>query len=198
MIPQHSCANCNWVTPPSIVDAARETMGGKIDLDPASTIEVNKFSIRASQCFTPDDDGLTEKWKGSVFLNPPGGKTSNRSNQKIWLEKLEHEWSEGDVDEAVFCAFNLEIIRMLPDMLRFPHCIPDQRIRYWSVIDGHLREGQWQESSNRWSNSPSHATILFYLPHRIHYLERLKTFDKAFQRIGAVSFGDPSFGTSEN
>ena len=58
-----------YFSPPPLVEAARKTMGG-IDCDPAS----NKFAqkwIKAKRWFGLKEDGLKQKWKGRVWLNPP-------------------------------------------------------------------------------------------------------------------------------
>jgi phage N-6-adenine-methyltransferase len=61
-----------WYTPPEIIDAARSAMGS-IDLDPASC-ETAQENVRAKRYFTLEDDGLSKKWRGNVWLNPPYGK----------------------------------------------------------------------------------------------------------------------------
>lgn len=61
-----------WYTPPEYIEAARDVMGS-IDLDPAScdTAQVN---VKAKRFFTAEDDGLSKKWTGNVWLNPPYSK----------------------------------------------------------------------------------------------------------------------------
>lgn len=61
-----------WYTPPEYIEAAREVMGS-IDLDPASC-DVAQEKVKAKRFFTVDDDGLSKKWNGNVWLNPPYGK----------------------------------------------------------------------------------------------------------------------------
>jgi len=71
-VSQNSGEN-EWYTPPKYIEAARKTMGG-IDLDPATTEKANEL-INAPDIFTIKDDGITKKWFGNVWLNPPYGKT---------------------------------------------------------------------------------------------------------------------------
>lgn len=61
-----------WYTPPEYIDAARETMGS-IDLDPASC-ETAQANVKAKRFWTADDDGLSKKWTGNIWLNPPYSK----------------------------------------------------------------------------------------------------------------------------
>lgn len=61
-----------WYTPPEILEAARSAMGS-IDLDPASC-DTAQANVRAKRYFTLKDDGLSKKWRGNVWLNPPYGK----------------------------------------------------------------------------------------------------------------------------
>ena len=58
-----------WYTPIEFIKAAREVMG-RIDLDPASCEAANK-TVQATKIFTVNDDGLKQKWRGNVWLNPP-------------------------------------------------------------------------------------------------------------------------------
>ncbi|MFB6214860.1 MAG: hypothetical protein ABEI54_03225, partial [Candidatus Bipolaricaulia bacterium] len=56
-LPQHLSLTNEHFTPPKIVEAARETMGG-IDLDPASCAIANEKLVQAEKFFTEDDNGL--------------------------------------------------------------------------------------------------------------------------------------------
>lgn len=59
-----------WYTPAVFVEAARQVMGG-IDLDPASS-EIANLTVRASQIFTAEVDGLEQDWPiGRIWCNPP-------------------------------------------------------------------------------------------------------------------------------
>lgn len=70
-IVQHSSESVEWYTPPAILDAARDLMGG-IDLDPASCALANRH-VRAVAYIDERHDGLGARWAGRVWLNPPGG-----------------------------------------------------------------------------------------------------------------------------
>jgi len=68
---KHSSSSMEWRTPDRIIIPSHETMGG-IDRDPATTKRANK-AVRAKRIFTLRDDGLRKKWRGRIFVNPPGG-----------------------------------------------------------------------------------------------------------------------------
>lgn len=95
----HSSATVEWYTPPEWIAAVREVLG-TIDLDPASCEAANKI-VGAEIYFDQDHDGLSEDWVGSVFLNPPYGKTGNQSNQAIWSRYLLDQFNQGYVNESI-------------------------------------------------------------------------------------------------
>lgn len=73
-----------WLTPKHIVEALAAEYG-LFDLDPACPPEMPWRT--AKKMLTKKDDGLTAPWKGSVFMNPPYG----RETQK-WMRKMaEHK-----------------------------------------------------------------------------------------------------------
>lgn len=65
-----------WLTPPEIIKAL-----GAFDLDPCAPI-IRPWSM-ATAHFTVKDDGLSRKWGGRVWLNPPYGTETGR-----WLSKM--------------------------------------------------------------------------------------------------------------
>ncbi len=58
-----------WYTPPDIIADVRAVMGG-IDVDPASCKKANE-TVKAKIFYDADSNGLEQKWKGKIFLNPP-------------------------------------------------------------------------------------------------------------------------------
>ena len=75
-----------WFTPSEYVEAARRVLGD-IDLDPASNDQAQQV-IKAEKYFTPETDGLTHKWNGRVFLNPPYGQPEVAQFIKKLLDEI--------------------------------------------------------------------------------------------------------------
>ena len=88
-----SSQSAEWYTPPEIVSAAREVLGG-IDLDPASCAVANA-TVQATTFYTEEDDGLSRVWRGTVFLNPPFERAS------AFMAKLIDTYTCGDVPAAI-------------------------------------------------------------------------------------------------
>ncbi len=65
-----------WLTPPEII-----TSLGSFDLDPCSPIA--RPWPTAKTHFTIQDDGLSQKWDGRVWMNPPYGE-----NTFVWMRRL--------------------------------------------------------------------------------------------------------------
>lgn len=72
----HGRGRIEWLSPPGIIRAL-----GEFDLDPCAPA-VRPWPT-ARQHFTIDDDGLSQKWHGRVWLNPPYDNHAER-----WLAKL--------------------------------------------------------------------------------------------------------------
>jgi hypothetical protein len=172
---EHSSESNEFYTPPAIVEAARATMGG-IDLDPASCEEANE--VVQARCYYLAR-GLELSWRrdvdhnlalGStlgnpgaparVFLNPPGGKVGKRSSAVVWWEKLCREWQAGNVEQAVFICFNLEVLNTTQASplacLDFPICYFRQRPRFWPPGTPPELRGK--------SGSPKYPGCAVYLP----------------------------------
>lgn len=175
MLIQHSSETQEHYAPEFIVEASRNLLGN-IDLDPASNSIANKI-VKANNFFTKEQDGLKQKWQGKIFLNPPGGKTGNKSNSKLFWEKLSKEWFSQNVSEAVFLAYSLEALQTTQDLefpiLFFPFCIPKKRIKFYDYR-GYV------------SKSPTHANCLVFLPDKLNIENSIKKFTYYFSEIGMI------------
>jgi len=64
-------AHNEWYTPPHLMAACREVLGGKIAFDPFSCAYANTI-VKASAYYTKEDDALLQDWPtGALFANPP-------------------------------------------------------------------------------------------------------------------------------
>ena len=148
--------NSNCQTPGALVEAARELLGGKIDLDPASCASANE-RVRAQEYCGPNHelpgerDGLTGTWgRGSrVFLNPPGSAFA-----PFWRKLLE-EYAASRVSAAVFVCFSIDALQTTQNhneggVLAFPCFIPNKRIAYLSPVDGSVMGSPPKPSAIVW------------------------------------------------
>lgn len=87
--------NTEWYTPSHILEAVYHTLG-TVDLDPCCNT-IGDPNVKATKYYRIADDGLIQKWEGSVFLNPPYGESLTAA----WVNKLIKSYAAADVTEAV-------------------------------------------------------------------------------------------------
>ena len=75
-----SCDTDRWFTGVHWSGLARFVLG-RIGLDPYSEAAANVY-VRAEHFFTIDDDGNAPDWFSTVFTNPPGGASLDRTCQR--------------------------------------------------------------------------------------------------------------------
>ena len=73
-------ARDEYRTPPEIFEALQ----CRFELDPCGPVDGPNF-VPASRSFTRRDDGLSKKWRGMVWMNPPFG---TRNGQVPWLDRF--------------------------------------------------------------------------------------------------------------
>jgi ParB family chromosome partitioning protein len=165
----HSSESNEWYTPKIYIDAARYVLGGTISLDPASCPEANK-TVQANCYHTKGIDGLLEQWYGTVWLNPPYGKTNSKSNQEIWGCKLVKEYKSSRVTKAILlvnAATDTKWFHLLMSEAS-AMCLTNHRIAFINS------EGQ--------QNQPTHGNAFFYFG---PYLT-IPDFERKFSDFGRV------------
>lgn len=153
-----------WYTPAEYVDAAREILGGTIDVDPASSDIANQ-TVRAINYHTEHDDGLTVEWPGTVWLNPPYGKQTGQ-----FVAKLVEEVSAGRTTAAVLLinayGFDAGWWRPLWD---HTICFTDHRIIF--------------TSPQRGTGGPANGNVFVYIgPDAAGFAERFSEFGVIVRR----------------
>lgn len=173
---QHSSRTDAWYTPLDILLRAQRVLG-PIDLDPASD-EFGNARVGARYFLTKELDGLKQPWVGrTVWLNPPGSKTGNRSNTELFWQRLMAHRDAGELDHAIFMAFSLEAAQSTQrdgrgGILRFPACIPRKRIAF----DSRTGPGP----------APSHSNAIVYVPGT---RDETALFQASFSELGFVGRG---------
>lgn len=145
-----------WNTPEHIIHLVCKVMEA-ITLDPCSNSKTNP-NVPAVHHFTSDDNGLSQEWHGSVYMNPPYGDEIAE-----WVAKLVESYELGHVHQAIAllpARTDTAWMRMLAD---YPRCFIWGRLHF--------------------SNSKNAATF----PSVVVYLgEETGTFARVFQTIGDI------------
>jgi ParB family chromosome partitioning protein len=123
-----------YYTPAPIIEAARSIMGG-IDIDPASSAKANE-QVKAKKFFALEDDGLSQEWHGTVWMNHPFGRGRNRK----WIAKLEQEYTAGRVTQACCITFAATSEKWFRPLLLRPQCFLFPRTQYL-LPDGSVKRG---------------------------------------------------------
>lgn len=123
-----------WYTSSRYIEAARVVMGG-IDLDPASSDLANQ-TVKATNYYTIEDDGLKQEWHGRVWLNPPFGRKDAAANgfgggktiMGIFIKKLIEEYRAGRVEQAILLATAKTDASWFFSLWDYPVCIANHRV----------------------------------------------------------------------
>jgi DNA N-6-adenine-methyltransferase (Dam) len=83
-----------WYTPPAVIEDARTVMG-RIDCDPASSIVAQGIVKAGVAHYLGHSDGITAKWTGAVWLNPPYSRAGPFVNALI------RKYRDGEIEQAI-------------------------------------------------------------------------------------------------
>lgn len=165
----HASGSNEWYTPEKYIQAALRTMGS-IDLDPASCWKANLI-VQASAYFTIEDNGLSKRWYGNVWLNPPYGIGMDRagkmrSSQSIWSEYMIEQFEHFNIDQAIMLINAQTPEQWFKPLWNYPICFTDHRIKFIS--------------SDGTKNQPTHGNAFVY------FGKNLLAFDREFSQFGTV------------
>lgn len=118
----NNTGNNEWYTPPTYIEAVRNTMGS-IDLDPASC-EIANQNVKATRFFSKEEDGLTKVWAGNIWLNPPYSK----GLLSLFVDKL----IESCFQQAIVLVHNCTETGWFRKLVDHANCIvfTDHRINF--------------------------------------------------------------------
>ena len=156
----HNSGNNEWYTPKEIIVAARDVMGS-IDLDPASSEIANKV-IQASIFYTIDDDGLSQNWKGNIWLNPPYSQPLIQQ----FCELLSNQFDNKQINQACVLVNNATETVFFQRMMESASaiCFPSGRVKF---ID----------SSGKASGAPLQGQAILYFGSNTHqFVEKFSQF----------------------
>lgn len=141
---QTGALKADWGTPREVVEFVREVLGA-IDLDPATSAYWNHWSVKATTFYDENTNGLAQRWRGRVILNPPGTLDGDDGSAplKFW-KKLVRHYLDGDVTSAVFVGFSIEQLCVLqsagndalPSPLKYLTLVPGGRFRFLERTEG--------------------------------------------------------------
>lgn len=161
-----------WHTPPYILEAVREYLGGTIDLDPMSNEKANEY-VKATTFYTKSDDAFTKPWFGNVFLNPPYKTAMMNRVIPFIIEKCKN----GEVESLFLLVNNSTESKWGQVALKNASaiCFIDHRLRF---IDGETGELQ---------GTPFQGQMLVLFNGKGTYSEaNIRRFCDTFSKLGVV------------
>jgi len=126
----------DFYTSEVIIEAARTAMGS-IDTDPASHFIANQV-VKAETFYTLATNGLTQRWHGNVWVNPPF------SDWASWAAKIAHELASGRVSSMCALAATRTITaKYFTPLMDTANavCFTRGRIKFWGTRAGTPDDG---------------------------------------------------------
>jgi hypothetical protein len=159
----NSCDN-EWYTPEEYIQPFRDMVGG-IDIDPASCEFANR-QVKAKRFYSIDEDGLTQQWKGNIWLNPPYGSGA----VEPFIDKVIQEMSAGRIKHIAVLVNNATETKWFQRLLVNSQavCFLASRIKFLKP--------------SAETNSPLQGQVICYGGSKI------EEFGKAYESLGITLF----------
>lgn len=138
-------------------------MGG-IDCDPASSDIANK-TVKAETYFTQETDGLSKKWNGRVWMNPP----YSRDLIGKFSEAIAKKFESKEISEACVLVNNATEtgwFRRMADCAS-AICFPEKRIKFL-------------DKNGNQVGAPLQGQAIIYFGRNV------ESFNEAFEPVGRV------------
>jgi len=161
----HNSGENEWYTPAAFIESARAVLG-TIDCDPASCELANK-TVQASSYFTKENDGLSKRWFGNVWMNPPYAQPL----MSQFAEAVSSKYELGEIASAIVLVNNATETGWFQRMLASANavCFVKSRIKF---IDQHGKP----------SGAPLQGQAILY------FGKYELDFSKEFEKHGKVLF----------
>lgn len=152
-----------WYTPEIYIESARFVMS-KIDLDPASSDVANE-TVKATNYYTEETNGLKQKWNGNIWLNPPYAQPLIEQ----FCDKLIRSFLDSDITQACVLVNNATETVWGQKLLEWCSCIcfPKGRIKFIDK-DGNA------------TGTPLQGQMILY------FGEHGQLFDTTFSKFGKI------------
>ncbi len=158
-----SSDDVEWYTPRVIRDAVVDALGGIVDVDPCA--DPGRL-FPATRHYTEEDNGLTKRWLGRVYMNPPYGRTIS-----AWTTKLKDELLDGWATEAV------ALLPTRTDARWYQQLDPP----YVCHIRGRLRFSGYQQSA------PFPSSAVYFGPNPTRFLSAFKHLGLLYADASALA-----------
>ena len=111
----YSSNSDEWYTPKEIIKRVLWVLG-EIDLDPCSNSKTEPY-VPAKIYYTAEDDGLSKRWSGRVYMNPPYGREI-----ADWITHFISEYERGEISEAIVLVPSRTDTAWFRKLRNFPRC----------------------------------------------------------------------------
>jgi ParB family chromosome partitioning protein len=122
----HNSGENEWYTPSTYIESARAVLG-VIDCDPASCELANR-TVQASSYYTKETDGLSKRWFGNVWMNPPYAQPL----MSQFAEAVSSKFDAGEIAAAIVLVNNATETAWFQRMLQScsAACLVKSRIKF--------------------------------------------------------------------